>query len=70
METRKLKFGRNIKRLREASNISQSKFALMIGLSQTYLSGVENGHRNISFDNIIKIADGLDVHPAKLFEDL
>lgn len=70
MENKKLKFGKKIRQLREDNNISQSKFALMIGLSQTYLSGIENGRRNVSFENIVKIADGLGVHPSELFKEL
>lgn len=54
METKKQKFGRRIRFLCEQAGISQSKFALMIGMNQAYLSGIENGRRNISFDNIEK----------------
>lgn len=70
METKKQKFGRRIRFLREQAGISQSKFALMIGINQTYLSGIENGRRNISFDNIEKIANGLGVSISDLFVEI
>lgn len=70
METKKQKFGRRIRFLREQAGISQSKFALMIGMNQAYLSGIENGRQNISFDNIEKIANGLGVSISDLFVEI
>jgi transcriptional regulator with XRE-family HTH domain len=39
-------------------------------MDRTYLSSVEAGKRNISVNNIKKIADGLDVSISELFEGL
>ena len=57
----KQEIGARIKMLRENSNLSQRRFALMIGMNRTYLSGVENRLRNISITNLQKIANGLGV---------
>ena len=57
--------GVRIKMLRENSNLSQRRFAMMIGMNRTYLRGVENGLRNIS-----KIANGLGVSLEDLFRGL
>lgn len=62
--------GVRIKMLRENSNLSQRRFALMIGMNRTYLSGVENGLRNISITNLQKIANGLGVSLEDLFRGL
>lgn len=63
---RKIKLGRRIREEREAQGLSQRRFALMIGLGQTYLSDVENGRRNIGFENLCKIADGLNTQIGNL----
>ena len=63
---RKTLLGKRIRKARESQGISQRKFALMIGLGQTYLSDVENGQRNIGFENLCKIADGLGVSIGSL----
>ena len=47
-------------------NISQEKFALLIGMDRTYYASVESGKRNISIQNIEKIADGLGISLAEL----
>ena len=60
-------FGKRIKDLREATGLSQEKFALKIGMDRTYYSSVENGKRNVSLNNIKKIADGLGVSLSDLF---
>lgn len=60
--------GLAIKHLREEMGISQEKFALLIGMDRTYYSSVEAGKRNISLQNIKKIADGFDISISALFD--
>lgn len=67
-ETR-TKLGNRIRQLREEQNLSQRKFALMIGMDRTYLIGVEKGRRNISVDNLAAIAQGLGIPLSELFVD-
>lgn len=62
--------GQRIKELRNATGLSQERFALQIGMDRTYFASVEAGHRNISICNIKKIADGLGVSLSDLFRDL
>ena len=62
--------GVRIKMLRENSNLSQRRFAMMIGMNRTYLSGVENGLRNISITILQKVANGLGVSLDDLFRGL
>ena len=60
-------FGLAVKDLRLQNDISQEKFALKIEMDRTYFASVESGKRNISIENICKIADGLEVTLDVLF---
>lgn len=64
------KFGQRIKFLRNERGISQEKFALSIDMDRTYYASVESGKRNISINNIEKIAKGFNVSLKELFKDL
>lgn len=59
-------FAANMVRLRLAAGLSQERFAEKIGFHRTYVSAVEGGKRNVSLDNIDKIATALKVSPATL----
>ena len=60
-------FGIALKKIREETGISQEKFALSIGMDRTYYASVEAGKRNISLQNICKIAKGFDISVSALF---
>lgn len=60
--------GKRIQELRKQTGLSQEKFALRIGMDRTYYASVESGKRNVAIRNIKKIADGLEVSLAELFE--
>lgn len=60
-------FGLAIKKLREETGLSQEKFALSIGMDRTYYASVEAGKRNISLQNIYKIAEGFNISVSDLF---
>ena len=64
------KFGQRIKFLRNERGISQEKFALSIDMDRTYYASVESCKRNISINNIEKIAKGFNVSLEELFKDL
>ena len=61
-----VKFGKACREYRDKMNISQEKFALSIGMDRTYYSSVEAGKRNVSIQNIKKIADGLGISVSEL----
>lgn len=50
-------FGINVKRYRKTLDISQEAFAEKCGLHRTYLSAIECYCRNISLENIQRIAE-------------
>ena len=64
------KFGERVRELRTQSNMSQEKFALLIDMDRTYLASVESGKRNISLENISKIADGFGITLEELFKGI
>lgn len=61
-----VKFGKACREYREKMNISQEKFALSIGMDRTYYSSVEAGKRNVSIQNIKKIADGFGISISEI----
>ena len=64
------KFGERVRELRMRKNLSQEKFALHIDMDRTYLASVESGKRNISLENISKIADGFGITLEELFRGM
>lgn len=65
-----IEFGKRIRSLRQETQLSQEKLALKIGMDRTYYASVEAGRMNISLVNIAKIADGLGITLAELFDSL
>lgn len=63
-------FGQTVRRLRLSKNISQEKFADMCNLHRTYISDIELGKRNVSLENIEKMAKALDIHISDLFKEV
>ena len=66
----KKKFGERVKLLRKNKEMSQEKFALKIDMDRTYLASVESGKRNVSIENIEKIAKGLEISLEELFRGI
>jgi transcriptional regulator with XRE-family HTH domain len=58
--------GMRIRELRLAKGVSQEALADEAGLHRTYMGSVERGERNISLDNIVRIARALKVRPGML----
>lgn len=63
-------FGSQLKALRLANSVSQEELALRCGLDRSYVGQVERGERNLTLENIYKIADGLGVPPSVLLQPL
>jgi len=61
-------FGKNVKRARLLKEQSQETLSLDAGLSRSYLGGVERGQRNISIDNMSRLARELGM-PLKELVD-
>jgi transcriptional regulator with XRE-family HTH domain len=63
------RLGKIIRKLRLEKGWTQEDLAAQAGLHSTYLGGVERGERNVGFDNLLKIARALQVHPSALFAE-
>lgn len=56
----------NVRRHRKALGMNQRDFAYDLEMDRTYIGGVERGERNVSIDNIERIAKGLNIDPHLL----
>ena len=61
-------FGDRVRALRAEAGLTQEALAQASGLHWTYVGQVERGTRNLSLKNILRLARGLGVEPAKLFQ--
>ena len=61
-------FGAAVKAGRDGLDISQEALAEKAGLHRTYVGGVEQGRRNVSLLNIVKLSQALGVEAASVFE--
>lgn len=57
---------KNVRLIRNNLGLSQEELAEEAGLHRTYIGGIERGERNVSIDNIEKIAKALKVKPERL----
>ncbi len=66
-QSSRLRVARNMVNLRHARNITQAELASMAGLDRSYVGSIEQARRNVSIDNIDRIASALGVDPQALF---
>ena len=65
-----IKVGLRIKDLRAVQDVSQERFANKIGMDRTYLASIEVGQRNVTLQNLAKIANGFDMTISEFFEGI
>jgi len=68
MDMRKL-VGRNAARLRQEAGLTQEQLAERSGLSQQYLSGLEQGRRNPTVVTLYELASALGVSHVELVRE-
>jgi transcriptional regulator with XRE-family HTH domain len=60
--------GRTVRLRRRELGLSQEELAARAGLDQAYISHVEAARRNISVDNLARLAAALEVNVGGLFD--
>jgi transcriptional regulator with XRE-family HTH domain len=62
-------FGKNLKRYRLKSGLSQDALAVKMGVDRAHVSAMERGQQNVTIITLWHAALALDVRPAALLED-
>ena len=62
-----MRLGAVVREYRRARGYSQEAFADACGLHRTYIGAIERGERNVSIDNIARIAEALGLRIGELF---
>ena len=65
-----IRYGRAVRKVRLEQGISQEELAERCGLHRTYISDVELGKRNLSLENIERIAISLNKTLAEFFREV
>lgn len=56
----------NVRSLRRLQGLSQERLAELANLHRTYVGSIERGERNVSLENIDRLAQALKVEPVEL----
>lgn len=64
------RFGAHLRSLRKSKGLSQEALGLTCGLSQTYVSEIENGQRNPSLLSLLAISHALDMTLPQLLDGI
>jgi transcriptional regulator with XRE-family HTH domain len=67
MSDLKKKFGLKLRRIRRDRDMTQEQLAERCGISADYVSNMERGNKNPSFEMIAKLAEVLEVEVSELF---
>ncbi len=63
-------FGESVRKHRQARGLSQEKLAELADLHRTYIADIERGTRNVGVINIVRLAQALNLSPARLLKEL
>jgi transcriptional regulator with XRE-family HTH domain len=63
------RLAKNLRTLRARDGLSQEALADLVGLHRTYVGSVERSERNVSLDNIEKLAVALKVDISNLLAE-
>ncbi|HEY7402629.1 MAG TPA: helix-turn-helix transcriptional regulator [Candidatus Angelobacter sp.] len=61
-------FGEQLKKLRQARDLSQERLGELCDFNRQYIGRIERGERVISFESMMRIAFILKVRPAELYK--
>ena len=63
-----LEFGKRVRELRDKQGLSQEELGAKAKLHRTYIGMIERGEKNITLENIEKIANALGAPIASFFK--
>lgn len=64
-----LRFGQQVRRLRQCMSISQEELASRAGVHRTYIGMIERGEKNITIVSMTKIAHALNIEAYDLLKE-
>jgi transcriptional regulator with XRE-family HTH domain len=64
-----IKFGKKVRDERIKLHLSQEALAVRAGVHRTYIGMIERAEKNITLENIEKIAKALDLNVGSLLAD-
>ncbi|QEK12623.1 helix-turn-helix transcriptional regulator [Crassaminicella thermophila] len=64
-----LNIGLKIRELRKSLGMTSSQLASKIGVAQSFISGIENGSKKCSLENLYKICSVLNISLSEFFSD-
>jgi transcriptional regulator with XRE-family HTH domain len=67
MSELKIKFGKKLRRIRRMRDLSQEQLAEKASMSADFISTLERGLSNASFETLQKLAEVLEVEVSELF---
>lgn len=62
-------FGNRLMELRKERKMTQERLAELSELNRPYISGIEQGKRNVSLEVIAKLAQALEIQISQFFEE-
>lgn len=62
------RLGANIKKIRVRKGMSQGDICRALDMDRGYMSAIENGKKNITLQQLERLAQALDVSPDKLLK--
>jgi len=68
-KTARQRLAANIRHLRSEQKLSQEGLADLVGLHRTYVGSVERSERNVSLDNVEKLATTLGVDITEILAE-
>ncbi len=68
MQNIRILLGQKIRKLRQEMGWSQEKLGERANLHPTYVGGIERGERNVSLENLSRLATAFDLSLSELFE--